>query len=437
MLVLTTPHDTTLDFRGVSVTIFQGSQKLDETHPSSPVPLRGGPQRTSPETEQCDVPLFVQGQMRQEYELGRLNIEESKQHLRGMIVENYLWKTTPSSPERDSDLDLPILDSLAQHETSALANYATEAVHVGPVGRARLQQNISPESQVVVFTLKSIDVDSRHQRMTSITERVLGAELQDNQRGEDTDYRQVPLHSKTKPTEARSNYPVVKSPNQNSWKYKEKFRILTAHVAGADRSHECCLHICGDRLFKCKGAEVELFYIFVLLLVVLIPTALVVVIVVLTGSKDHDQTYGEMFDQASFDEYCCWLPSKPVECYLETKNCTTLKFTLNVSKSHHIRCVRRFPKSSKPTKTSTLNLFTSHYISCVRRSSAHQRYHKLQSNQDGMFSPHWCIRAHVMPFPRTLWKLGCPCNTERKRASLRVEEGGFRSFQEELNKCET
>nr|CAD7453262.1 unnamed protein product [Timema tahoe] len=33
----------------------------------------------------------------------------------------------PSSPERDSNLDLPILSILAQHETSALANYATEA----------------------------------------------------------------------------------------------------------------------------------------------------------------------------------------------------------------------------------------------------------------------------------------------------------------------
>nr|CAD7575111.1 unnamed protein product [Timema californicum] len=37
-----------------------------------------------------------------------------------------LRKTTPSSPERDSNLNLLILGSLAQHETSALANYATE-----------------------------------------------------------------------------------------------------------------------------------------------------------------------------------------------------------------------------------------------------------------------------------------------------------------------
>nr|CAD7604715.1 unnamed protein product [Timema genevievae] len=34
----------------------------------------------------------------------------------------------PISPDRDSNLDLPVLGSLAQHETSALANYATEAL---------------------------------------------------------------------------------------------------------------------------------------------------------------------------------------------------------------------------------------------------------------------------------------------------------------------
>nr|CAD7459395.1 unnamed protein product [Timema tahoe] len=37
----------------------------------------------------------------------------------GGRVKNHLGKTTPSSPERDSKLDLPILSSLAQHETNA------------------------------------------------------------------------------------------------------------------------------------------------------------------------------------------------------------------------------------------------------------------------------------------------------------------------------
>nr|CAD7402036.1 unnamed protein product [Timema cristinae] len=57
-------------------------------------------------------------------ELGRLNLEEVNLHLRG--VENHLGNPTPSSPDRDSNLDLLFLGNLAQHETSALANYTTE-----------------------------------------------------------------------------------------------------------------------------------------------------------------------------------------------------------------------------------------------------------------------------------------------------------------------
>nr|CAD7453854.1 unnamed protein product [Timema tahoe] len=59
-------------------------------------------------------------------ESGRLNLEEVNPILRGGRVENHLGKTTPSSPDRDSSLDLPVLDSPAQHGTSALANYATD-----------------------------------------------------------------------------------------------------------------------------------------------------------------------------------------------------------------------------------------------------------------------------------------------------------------------
>nr|CAD7261727.1 unnamed protein product [Timema shepardi] len=55
-----------------------------------------------------------------------LKLEEVNPHLFGGRVEHYLGKTTPSSPNRHSNLDLPILGSLAQHQTEALANYATE-----------------------------------------------------------------------------------------------------------------------------------------------------------------------------------------------------------------------------------------------------------------------------------------------------------------------
>nr|CAD7587747.1 unnamed protein product [Timema genevievae] len=42
--------------------------------------------------------------------------EEVSPHLRGGRVENHLGKTTPSSPDRDSNLNLPALGGLAQHD---------------------------------------------------------------------------------------------------------------------------------------------------------------------------------------------------------------------------------------------------------------------------------------------------------------------------------
>nr|CAD7197490.1 unnamed protein product [Timema douglasi] len=55
----------------------------------------------------------------------KLNNKEVNPHLRGGRVENHLGKTIPSSPDRDSNLDLPVLSSRL-NRTSALANYATE-----------------------------------------------------------------------------------------------------------------------------------------------------------------------------------------------------------------------------------------------------------------------------------------------------------------------
>nr|CAD7437562.1 unnamed protein product [Timema bartmani] len=49
-------------------------------------------------------------------EIAKLNLEEVNPHLHGGRVENHLGKTTPSSPDRDSNLDLPVLGSRAQHD---------------------------------------------------------------------------------------------------------------------------------------------------------------------------------------------------------------------------------------------------------------------------------------------------------------------------------
>nr|CAD7196218.1 unnamed protein product [Timema douglasi] len=48
--------------------------------------------------------------------IGKVELEEVNPHLRGGRVENHLGKTTPSSPDKDLNLDLPVLSSRAQHD---------------------------------------------------------------------------------------------------------------------------------------------------------------------------------------------------------------------------------------------------------------------------------------------------------------------------------
>nr|CAD7432095.1 unnamed protein product [Timema monikensis] len=55
-----------------------------------------------------------------ELEIGKVELEEVNPHLRGGRVENHLGKTTPSSPDRDSNVDLPVLGGRAQHKRSQL-----------------------------------------------------------------------------------------------------------------------------------------------------------------------------------------------------------------------------------------------------------------------------------------------------------------------------
>nr|CAD7427838.1 unnamed protein product [Timema monikensis] len=50
------------------------------------------------------------------WRIGKVELEEVNPHLRGARMENHLGKTTPSSPDQDLNLDLPILSSRAQHD---------------------------------------------------------------------------------------------------------------------------------------------------------------------------------------------------------------------------------------------------------------------------------------------------------------------------------
>nr|CAD7572427.1 unnamed protein product [Timema californicum] len=48
--------------------------------------------------------------------IGEVELEEVNPHLRRGRVENHLGKATLSSPDRDSNLDLPVLSGRAQHD---------------------------------------------------------------------------------------------------------------------------------------------------------------------------------------------------------------------------------------------------------------------------------------------------------------------------------
>nr|CAD7423265.1 unnamed protein product [Timema monikensis] len=53
--------------------------------------------------------------------------QERNPHLRGWRESRKPFrKNHPSLPDRDTNLDIPVPSSLAQHKTSALANYATK-----------------------------------------------------------------------------------------------------------------------------------------------------------------------------------------------------------------------------------------------------------------------------------------------------------------------
>nr|CAD7572337.1 unnamed protein product [Timema californicum] len=55
--------------------------------------------------------------------IGKVELEEVNPHLRGGRVENHLGKTTSSSPDRDSNLDLPVLSSRALHDKRVFKDF--------------------------------------------------------------------------------------------------------------------------------------------------------------------------------------------------------------------------------------------------------------------------------------------------------------------------
>nr|CAD7414861.1 unnamed protein product [Timema poppensis] len=62
--------------------------------------------------------------------IGKVELEEVNPHLRGGRVENHLGKTAHSSPDRDSNLDLPVLSSRAQHDKRCFKKKSTLKSHL-------------------------------------------------------------------------------------------------------------------------------------------------------------------------------------------------------------------------------------------------------------------------------------------------------------------
>nr|CAD7402842.1 unnamed protein product [Timema poppensis] len=89
--------------------------------------------------------------------IGKVELEEVNPHLCGGRVENHLGKTPPSSPDRDSNLELPVLSSRAQHDKRV-------SQHTPPrrVGWIKLREMIA-----FMFILSNMVIENEFLEITS------------------------------------------------------------------------------------------------------------------------------------------------------------------------------------------------------------------------------------------------------------------------------
>nr|CAD7575622.1 unnamed protein product [Timema californicum] len=118
-----------------------------------------------------------------------VELEEVNPHLRGGRVENHLGKTTPSSPDRDSNLDLPVLSSRAQHDKRV-----NQLRHRGGIDNTILQKENQYKTMmkhhlviltVLLFTIKFMEAAPKLSKKNRDKEA-----LTDYQR--DTEYHHFP-----------------------------------------------------------------------------------------------------------------------------------------------------------------------------------------------------------------------------------------------------
>nr|CAD7257700.1 unnamed protein product [Timema shepardi] len=92
--------------------------------------------------------------------IGKVELEEVNPHLRGGRVENHLGKTPPSSPDRDSSLDLPVLSSRALHDKRV-----SQLRHQGGLSLEEVYLHWRGEimkHNLMTNTLSTPDEDSNH-----------------------------------------------------------------------------------------------------------------------------------------------------------------------------------------------------------------------------------------------------------------------------------
>nr|CAD7572042.1 unnamed protein product [Timema californicum] len=147
-----------------------------------------------------------------------VKLEEVNPHLRGGRVENHLEKTTPSSSDRDSNLDLPILSSRAQHD-KRLANALVVLSSTAEDGeiKVRISVGIQPNDTVSYHLSDVMNAVKNHDCSSFACDRraMSGEELFPALGLREPPHHKGPFEwSVSRQDQSRgANRPVVKSPS--------------------------------------------------------------------------------------------------------------------------------------------------------------------------------------------------------------------------------
>nr|CAD7423247.1 unnamed protein product [Timema monikensis] len=93
--------------------------------------------------------------------IGKIELEEVNPHLRRGRVESHLGKTTPRSPDRESNLNLPVLSSRAQH-VKRVSQLRHQLLQFCNENRERRPTSEPPLPRSPTRTSKTITLAPRH-----------------------------------------------------------------------------------------------------------------------------------------------------------------------------------------------------------------------------------------------------------------------------------